>query len=145
MGWSSKYTPPKFNSKSPWKMMVGEDYLPLGMAKFCHVYSPTLGPQNHEKWRLKPPNIWVITMKNEGFGFPWYLGKWSNLVSFRFFSEVPNAKNLGKFDSHFDSDCLYIFPNQWGKTTLPETNIAPENWPSQKEFHLQTIHFQVLC
>ena len=30
-------------------------------------------------------------------------------------------------------------------TTLPETNIAPENGPSQKETHLPTIHFQVLC
>ena len=30
-------------------------------------------------------------------------------------------------------------------STLPETNIAPENRPSQKEIHLPTIHFQVLC
>ena len=29
--------------------------------------------------------------------------------------------------------------------TLPETNIAPENRPSQKESSLPTIHFQVLC
>ena len=30
--------------------------------------------------------------------------------------------------------------------TLPETNIAPENMPSQKiETSLPTIHFQVLC
>ena len=29
--------------------------------------------------------------------------------------------------------------------TLPETNIAPEHRPSQKETSLQTIHFQVLC
>ncbi len=27
---------------------------------------PTLGPQNHEKWRFWTPNIWVITPKNEG-------------------------------------------------------------------------------
>ena len=27
--------------------------------------------------------------------------------------------------------------------TLPKTNIAPENKPSQKENHLPTIHFQV--
>ncbi len=30
-------------------------------------------------------------------------------------------------------------------STLPETNIACENRPSQKEFHLQTIDFQGLC
>ena len=29
--------------------------------------------------------------------------------------------------------------------TLPETNIAPENRPSQKETSIPTIHFQVLC
>ena len=29
----------------------------------------TLGPQNHEKWRFKTPIYWVITPKNEGFGF----------------------------------------------------------------------------
>ena len=30
-------------------------------------------------------------------------------------------------------------------TTLPETNIAAENRPSQKEGSLPTIKFQVLC
>ena len=29
--------------------------------------------------------------------------------------------------------------------TLPETNIAPENRPSQKETSIPTIHFQGLC
>ena len=29
--------------------------------------------------------------------------------------------------------------------TLPETNIAPENIPSQKEISIPTIHVQVLC
>ena len=29
--------------------------------------------------------------------------------------------------------------------TLPETNIAPENKPSQKETSIPTIHFQGLC
>ena len=29
--------------------------------------------------------------------------------------------------------------------TLPKTNIAPENGPSQKETSIPTIHFQVLC
>ena len=33
--------------------------------------SSTLGPQNHAKWRFYTPNIWVITSKNEGFGFWW--------------------------------------------------------------------------
>ncbi len=29
--------------------------------------------------------------------------------------------------------------------TIPETNIAPENGPSQKEINIPTVHFQVLC
>ena len=29
--------------------------------------------------------------------------------------------------------------------TLPETNIAPENRPSQKETSIPTIRFQGLC
>ena len=29
--------------------------------------------------------------------------------------------------------------------TFPETNIAPENRPSQKETSIPTIHFQGLC
>ena len=33
---------------------------------------PSLGPQNHEKWRFFTPKIWVITPKNEGCGFPWF-------------------------------------------------------------------------
>ena len=32
-----------------------------------------MGTQNHEKWRFYTPNIWVITPKNEGCGFPWHL------------------------------------------------------------------------
>ena len=27
----------------------------------------------------------------------------------------------------------------------PETNMATENWPSQKESSIPTIHFQVPC
>ena len=34
---------------------------------------PTFGPQHHEKWRFYTPNIWVITPKNEGCGFPYQL------------------------------------------------------------------------
>ena len=33
----------------------------------------------------------------------------------------------------------------FSKFTFPETNIAPENRPSQKEISIPTIHFQVLC
>ena len=33
-----------------------------------HPWTP-----NHEKWRFSTSNIWVITPKNEGCGFPWHL------------------------------------------------------------------------
>ena len=33
----------------------------------------TMGTQNHEIWRLYTPNIWVITPKNKGLGFPFSL------------------------------------------------------------------------
>ena len=39
-------------------------------------YNPcitAMGTQNHEIWRFYTPNIWVITPKNEGFGFPWWV------------------------------------------------------------------------
>ncbi len=38
-----------------------------------------------------------------------------------------------------------VLPAEWLNFTLPETNIAPETRPSQKETSIPTIHFQVLC
>ena len=38
--------------------------------------------------------------------------------------------------------------NQWlffGSLTLPETNMAPENRPLEKEILIGNHHFQVLC
>ena len=35
-------------------------------------------------------------------------------------------------------------PSNHELITLPKTNIAPENGPSQKETSIPTIHFQVL-
>ena len=46
---------------------------------------------------------------------------------------------------------LPLFPTKWPPSsykqgfTLPETNIAPENRPSQKETSIPTIDFQMLC
>ena len=42
------------------------------------------------------------------------------------------------------SKTYFEYHQKLGKHTLPETNIAPENRPSQKEIHLPTVHFQVL-
>ena len=38
-----------------------------------------------------------------------------------------------------------FLPEKVWADTLPETNIAPRNRPSQKESSIPTIHFQVLC
>ena len=44
----------------------------------------------------------------------------------------------GNFDMSITNDGL-----DSGKNTLPRTNVAPENRPSQKETSIPTIHFQV--
>ena len=36
-------------------------------------------------------------------------------------------------------------PGKIAGLTLPKTNIAPENGPSQKETSIPTIHFQGIC
>ena len=40
---------------------------------------------------------------------------------------------------------IFRFHVKFQGSTLPETNIAPENRPAQKKINLPTIHFQVLC
>ena len=46
---------------------------------------------------------------------------------------------------------MYMYTYKWPSFdfkmkigTLPKRNTAPENWPSQKEISIPTIHFQVL-
>ena len=46
-----------------------------------------------------------------------------------------------RFDLSKGMDNTYIFYNDY---TLPETNRAPENRSSQKEFHLPSIYFEGL-
>ena len=58
------------------------------------------------------------------------------------------ATNLGLSINHQKrrGDRTDVFVNLHIKTfTLPETNIAPVRRPSQKETHLPTPVFQVLC
>ena len=66
--------------------------------------------------------------------------KWKNPFLYRdakpcFFPLTP--KNLGKLTWNLKLIQLK------SKLTLPETNVAPENRPSQKESSIPTIHFQV--
>ena len=55
-----------------------------------------------------------------------------------FLNSHPKVVDLYRLLKYFPS-----FLKKMGRNTLPETNIAPENRPSQKELHLPTIHFQV--
>ena len=86
----------------------------------------------------------------------WILWVCHGCNTFEFF----HRKTLGKINTlHFDKDIFQTggdyppasscksptrgFFCEW--LTLPETNIAPENRPSQKENSIPTIHVQGLC
>ena len=72
-----------------------------------------------------PRNIWVATTKPDSI--------WNDSLSH--FS-----------DSHGTSPVYFPYPwmvDFYG--TLPKTNIAPENRPSQKETSVPTVNFQGLC
>ena len=61
----------------------------------------------------------------------------------------PTVDNLGAgsariFRLFLTSTCTLLL-GEIPLITLPETNIAPENGPSQEESSLPIIHFQVLC
>ena len=87
----------------------------------------TMGTQNHEIWRFYTPNIWVITPKNEGFGFPWYtklprlhVWLWSHTFSAAVVSthrgmriyRLRDSSGDGKIDEHdvdtFANCCKHI-------------------------------------
>ena len=54
---------------------------------------------------------------------------------------------IGSNKSHMSHMCVEGFVmiyTRYGQSTLPKTNIAPENRLSQKEIRIPTIHLQVL-
>ncbi len=73
----------------------------------------TLGPQNHEKWRFWTPNIWVITPKNEGYGFPWYrMVKWQPFFWGKHLVSWLEGPDMRKFFSNIiEESCLQICCN----------------------------------
>ena len=52
----------------------------------------TFGSQNHEKLRFYTPQKSVITAKNEGFGFPWYIYIYINIYHYKLYTK--NLKEL---------------------------------------------------
>ena len=65
---------------------------------------------------------------------------------------VNNLQPFCFFNSHPRTTCIYDFGldlppcnRRQDDITLHETNMAPDNRPSQKETSIPTIHFHVLC
>ena len=77
------------DASSIWMLLVGEILTSIERDHICVTWwcacgdgrKLTFGPQNHEKWRFYTPKIWVITSKNEGFGFPWHLIWWKSTAN----------------------------------------------------------------
>ena len=63
-----------------------------------------------------------------------------------FMREFLDTPKLATQKPDAEASQRHLFENLPAKNiTLPETNIAPEKLPSQKETSIPTIHFQVLC
>ena len=96
-----------------------------------------INPLCNYTWQLD--SWWNIRMKIVVFS--WLLG---------YIISGINQKNIKAFGEDVDpldiltETCLRRKNLNATTATLPETNIASENGPSQKETSIQTIHFQVL-
>ena len=64
-----------------------------------------------------------------------------------FFQESDAICEVGKWDpmKQTSQTIIQMYQSKLQQYIHPETNIAPENKPSQKEHSIQTIHFQGLC
>ena len=91
--------------------------------------SYSTAPQNWGKLDLHNPKSWHTS--------PWGFRAWM------WFWEVSGPANRMKNHARYVQIEHVQVPLR--QTTLPETNIAPENRPSWKENHLPTINFQGLC
>ena len=58
---------------------------------------------------------------------------------------LTSPKNRNKKSSFHQTSRTWGSSRNFPAGTLPETNIAPESRPSQKETSIPTIHFQLLC
>ena len=79
---------------------------------------------------------------------PWELRRLSQLI--RATDEDGSALSTKEivdnvFTLVFAGIATCLHQSHWPFYTLPKTNMAPENGPSQKETSIPTIHFQVLC
>ena len=74
---------------------------------------------------------------------------WYDRIFVPFFTEVEIRKQNKPFSAflivNLPTANLQSHDPLKNTPTLRETNVAPENWPSQKETSIPTIHFQVPC
>ena len=147
--------------------------LPLTLHAFCfcccvkfNVHGVTSTKQNNcgcfgdtppKKWTYIIPEKWWLGDD------PFLLGRWlfrCRLLNFGGVSvnvqvrAMPVSKTTHTSDSSRTSACVvgwYVYGESprarhtplTYSDTLPKTNIAPENWPSQKKNSIPTIHVQV--
>ena len=88
------------------------------------------------KWYVKRPPWFCET--------PRLLGEWF-YHTFKMKDGSPKPRKRGNADRRTWIERWHGGSGPSLHSTLPETNVAPENGPSQKESSLPTIHFQVLC
>ena len=84
---------------------------------------------------------WITSFKKKRLGGPILIIKLSKTPSWgRFELQDILEKSISLLRAgRGDSMTIFVV------STLPETNIAPENRSSHKETSIPTIHFQVLC
>ena len=97
-------------------------------------------------FRLKlPPKVRLQILSEESIDIepmhPWWNGPLTHLHPPKFHSEWKPLKNAGT--GRFRSYSGFGGTFQGRTVALPETNMVPENRPSQKENIIATINFQV--
>ena len=164
LGWDTDHVSSR--AEDGWK---SEDYISKKIDLWCVLFPTWLhvakrNKKTHTAREKGPKNSVTVT---DGFLFsklhpvprPWlqiFLSYSQRGIPTTWGSEVFERSTNGVFQTfrerffwrYVDSNGFDGFERVLKCFTLPEhpeTNIAPENRPSQKEIHLPTIHFQVLC
>ena len=138
---------------------------------FQVIYNLPLDPKTHGKMKVWGPKIWVITPRNGGCGFSWYLIFFCYSTALRHASPCSvlcwskedismKARSTANPSGHmFDS---YLRPSPYGlilfcdyvafmwnylmkKSTPLKFNMEPEKKSLEKEAPPGNHHFQVPC
>ena len=122
----------------PWKY----DLIPYQKLQFGHqpAFSQP-GPFGHQKKYIAASILHLASPMPRVLSFHFLKNSPTTVILMQlfFFQLRPATLKIG---SKLLRIITWWFKNQ--VDTLPETNVAPENRPSQKEISIPTIHFQVL-